>query len=128
MKDSTDYAVSSELVHALNKNTGAVMNVTKGYPVYQYSYFVNGSRDEQLVIREDNFEAFKEAKRNIDQIIEKRKTEAATKEIPLTPTETTPMLCNTCGQPAVIKSGMSKKGKAWKGIFCSADKEHVQWL
>ena len=37
-------------------------------------------------------------------------------------------VCLTCGQPAEMKSGVSKAGKPWKGIFCTADKQHVQWL
>lgn len=37
--------------------------------------------------------------------------------------------CNMCGAKAVMKTGTSKKGKAWKGLFCSTgDKNHTQWL
>jgi len=36
--------------------------------------------------------------------------------------------CSICGKPALEKSGISKTGKSWKGIFCNEDKEHVQWI
>ncbi len=45
-------------------------------PKYQYSIFLNGRRDEQLVIRADTFEELLEAKKNIDVIIAKREQEA----------------------------------------------------
>ena len=38
------------------------------------------------------------------------------------------MVCSICGSPAELKSGVSKTGKAWKGVFCSVDKEHVKWI
>lgn len=34
--------------------------------------------------------------------------------------------CKTCGAPAEYKSG-EKNGRAWAGIFCSVNKEHVEW-
>ena len=38
------------------------------------------------------------------------------------------MQCQICGAPATQKSGVSKQtGKPWRGMFCSADKNHVQW-
>lgn len=36
--------------------------------------------------------------------------------------------CNVCGADAELKSGVSKTGKAWKGIFCKDNKDHVQWI
>lgn len=36
-------------------------------------------------------------------------------------------VCNTCGADAEYKEGISKTGKAWKGIFCKETKEHVTW-
>jgi len=44
------------------------------YPAYQYSVFLKGSRDEQLVIRADNWEEFMELKKNADVIISKVET------------------------------------------------------
>lgn len=99
----------------------------KGYPVYQYSYFINGSRDEQLCIREDDFEKFLEAKRNIDKIIEKRKAKMITNEEP--PAQSAQFTCNFCGQPAEEKRGISKKGKQYHAIFClTKDPNHTTWL
>ncbi len=58
------------------------------YSKYQYSIFLNGSRDEQLVIRTDTFEELLEAKKNIDKIVIKREQEVPTihheKETPMT--------------------------------------------
>jgi len=37
-------------------------------------------------------------------------------------------LCDKCGAEAELKSGTTKAGKTWKGLFCKSDKEHVKWL
>ena len=34
--------------------------------------------------------------------------------------------CNFCGADAERKSG-EKNGKKWSGIFCSENRDHVQW-
>ena len=36
--------------------------------------------------------------------------------------------CETCGAPAQEKSGTSKSGKPYHGIFCTVNKDHVRWL
>lgn len=37
--------------------------------------------------------------------------------------------CETCGQPATIKTGVSAKtGKPWRGAFCTVDRGHVKWM
>ncbi|MCL5433325.1 MAG: hypothetical protein M1524_04405 [Patescibacteria group bacterium] len=36
--------------------------------------------------------------------------------------------CKTCNAIAQEKSGTTKDGRAWKGIFCSAEKDHVEWV
>lgn len=46
--------------------------IDKQFPLYQYSVFLQGNRDEQLVIRTNTFEELIEAKKNIDRIITKR--------------------------------------------------------
>lgn len=95
--------------------------IDKDYPMYQYSVFLNGNRDEQIVIRTDTFEELLEAKKNVNKILEKveAKQEA--------PDEIT---CWSCGAKAEERSGVSKKtGKKWRGIFCSTDnKSHTKWL
>ncbi len=36
--------------------------------------------------------------------------------------------CKTCGGEAELRSGVSSKGKPYKGIFCLEEKDHVSWL
>jgi len=36
--------------------------------------------------------------------------------------------CDFCKAKAIMKSGKSKTGKDWKGVFCTQNKEHVTWL
>jgi hypothetical protein len=36
--------------------------------------------------------------------------------------------CKTCGGFTEFKSGKAKTGREWKGYFCQADKEHVEWI
>lgn len=36
-------------------------------------------------------------------------------------------VCKICGKPAVYKEGVSKAGKAYHGLFCSADDKHIDW-
>lgn len=38
------------------------------------------------------------------------------------------LTCPVCGEPAIEKSGVTKTGKSYHGIFCTQDKAHVQWL
>ncbi len=85
------------------------------YPKYQYSVFMKNGRDEQLVIRANTFEELIELKKNIDVILEKHAPAQG-------------LVCKTCGAPAEERSGTSKAGKPWHGIFCSKTKEHVKWL
>ncbi len=37
--------------------------------------------------------------------------------------------CMVCGEPATIREGVTKQGKAYRGIFCSTgDKSHTKWF
>ena len=37
--------------------------------------------------------------------------------------------CKECGAKAEYKTGVSTKtGKPWKALFCTENKEHVEWL
>lgn len=37
--------------------------------------------------------------------------------------------CVVCGEPAIIKEGVAKNGKNYKGIFCTTgDKAHTKWF
>lgn len=37
------------------------------------------------------------------------------------------LTCQTCGAEADFKEGTSKQGKPYKGVFCRANKDHVEW-
>jgi hypothetical protein len=41
------------------------------YPLYQYSVFLNGGRDEQLVVRASTFDELLAGKRNINRVLDK---------------------------------------------------------
>jgi hypothetical protein len=41
------------------------------YPMYQYSVFLNGERDEQLVVRASTFDELLAGKRNINRVLDK---------------------------------------------------------
>jgi hypothetical protein len=51
------------------------MEDNKGYPAYQYSVFLKNGRDEQIVIRADDFIEFMELKKNINLILDKTEKE-----------------------------------------------------
>ena len=81
------------------------------YPKYQYSVFLKNGRDEQVVIRADDFEEFKKLKVDIDMILEKRKAE----EKVITVSGKT---CSECGTQLERKEGVNKFGKKWSGWAC----------
>lgn len=89
-----------------------------GYPKYQYSVFLKGSRDEQIVIRADDWEEFKALKTNVDAIVDKHKEEA------LESRSEAQKHCPNCGEPMEIITGTTKtgknKGKPWKAWGCTA--------
>lgn len=40
-----------------------------------------------------------------------------------------PPTCEKCGMPATEKTGVSKTGKNWHGLFCaSGDRSHTKWI
>lgn len=86
------------------------------YPKYQYSRFRNGGKDEQFVIRADDWDEFKELKKNLDTIFDKSDQQSDTDT-----------LCAECNSSMKYKEGVSKKGKAWKGYFCTNCK-NVSWV
>lgn len=84
------------------------------YPRFQFSIFRGENREEQLVIRADNFEEFKVIKQKLDLLLAHK---------PLSNGETQEQTngsgnCDKCGGGAEFREGVSKKGKAYKGIFC----------
>jgi len=98
----------------------------KSYPTYQYSIFLKGSKDEQLVIRADNWEDFVEAKKKADVIIKKVETKPQ-QPLPITKPDAT---CAKCGGEMVYREGISKKNnKPYKGYFCKDEKcGNISWL
>jgi hypothetical protein len=117
-------------------------------PKYQWSKFGGPDRNEQYVVREDDFDVFKEARSKI--MTEFFSSPINTSNIASTtgergwfkePKPTAEEMggaavvpdvgvkCATCGAPAVEKTGISKSGKPWHARFCSTeDKSHVQWV
>ena len=83
----------------------------KAYPTYQYSIFLKGSKDEQLVIRADNWDEFVEAKKKANAIISK--VEAA----PQVAAQPKPSdVCNKCGAEMINNPKTGKwfcKNKCW---------------
>jgi len=63
-----------------------------------------------------------------ERIVERLGTKAEMWESVVNKTDKTQYKCDQCGQPAALKSGTSKTGKPWKGLFCSANKDHVKWI
>lgn len=105
------------------------------YPKFQWSKFNQGDKGEQYVVREHDFEKFvaaiEKVKSLIPETVKAKSTEWLNEPVRERVNEPVQSLvCNTCGQPATARSGVSKKtGKAWKAIFCSTnDKSHVAWL
>lgn len=89
--------------------------MSESYPKYQYSEFLKGERDGQIVIRADTKEEFEEAKRYIDKIFVKQEpkdnrttTAPSRKEVPIH-VEQFQDVCERCGS----KKGISKKGNAY---------------
>jgi len=90
------------------------------YPKYQYSIFLKGAKDEQLVIRADDWDEFIELKKNADAIITK-----------VEKVEDKPHLkakCKECGEDMIYKTGLSKTNKPWKGLFCPNREHPPIWL
>lgn len=50
------------------------------FPMYQYSVFLNGGRDEQLVVRASTFSELLDGKRNINKVLEKVDTQNGTEK------------------------------------------------
>ena len=84
------------------------------YPKFQFSLFRGDNREEQLVIRADNFEEFKILKQKLDLMLApKPHTNGEARE-----QINGAVTCDKCNREAEYREGVSKKGKAYKGIFC----------
>jgi hypothetical protein len=79
----------------------------KGYPKYQYSVFLRNGRDEQIVIRSDNFDEFLTQKANVNKILDKVEQPAEGKPAPAPTAAKEPSkLCPEHGVP--MFDGVSK--------------------
>ncbi len=84
------------------------------YPKFQFSLFRGDNREEQLVIRADNFEEFIILKQKLDLMLApKQHTNGEARE-----EANGAVKCDKCNRDAEYREGVSKKGKAYKGIFC----------
>ena len=98
------------------------------FPKFQYSLFLKGNRSEQVVIRSNDWEEFKELKEKVDLIVEKVETRTEQNGESQEPKQNggdKSKPCLTCGADAVKRSG-EKNGKKWAGWFCQ-ENEHVEW-
>ncbi len=115
------------------------------FPKFQWSRFTK-DHSVQLVVRCDNLEEFHtgigEATEMIDMYDVALEASKPSQSPPTATTATqgaTPATSqysckfvlpdgSVCNAPAELKSGVSKAGKSWRGIFCSANQEHVTWV
>jgi len=85
-----------------------------GYPKYQYSIFLKDGKDEQIVIRADDFDELIEAKKDIDKILEKRQKDESVKDPDpewIQETRAGKPLCPECKEGMVKREGA--KGEFW---------------
>jgi len=86
--------------------------INKSYSKFQYSVFLRNGREEQMVIRADDWDDFLEAKKKIDLVLKKRKKEevqaVSTPQTPQAPQE--PAKSRWCSvHEAVMTQSISKK-------------------
>lgn len=127
MRDATDEGIAES---ALEAPRARITRLPRRYGVYQYSKMFGDG--EQFVIREDTYEEFIAAKRNIDKLFAKIEVKRST-PIPTKPTEPDPTLqrtCWSCGAIAEERRGISKKnGKPYRALFCSTgNTSHTRFL
>ena len=85
----------------------------KQFPLYQYSVFLDETRNEQIVIRTDTWEEFVEAKKEINQILVKRQNTPQTSQDAPQHTEDLGV-CSKCG----AANKLSKNGKPYCSKLC----------
>lgn len=111
------------------KRGGETMEEKGEYPKLQWSVFVKNGKDTQYVVRADTIEEFKELKKFVLQQVGEDMI-ASGQNVSKPQLDKTEGLrkCAECGAVAEDRRGTSKTGKPWHGYFCTADKNHVQWL
>lgn len=112
----------------------------KAFPKYQWSEFCKNGKDGQLVVRSDDRDEFIQMLGQLEElkalahgetakpVTAPRRDSEIDEAVESTSSPKT-LACGTCGEPATKKSGVSAKGRAWTGLFCSSgEKDHVAWL
>lgn len=98
------------------------------FPKFQWSTFIGGRDGAQIVVRADDFTVFKNQIALVEEdFMGKVSVEKTTVEQPKAFGGAT-YVCNTCGAKAEVIEGTSKKGNYYKGVKCTADKEHFRFL
>ncbi len=94
----------------------------KAFPLFQYSVFLDSSRDEQIVIRTDTWQEFLDAKVEVNKILEKRQKDNAFSQPSTTPPNAPQQTqqedlgnCSSCGAPNVT---YRKSGKVGCSKYC----------
>lgn len=104
-------------------------NDTPTYNKLQWSVFVKNGRDQQYVVRADTIDELKKLRNEVLAIVGEDTIENQPTVKPAPTIQPSQIGCATCGAPATRKSGVSKAGKPYNGVFCSTeDKTHTVWL
>ena len=91
----------------------------ENYPRFQYSVFLGDSREEQLVVRAEDFEEFSELKAKIAPLLEKPPVRKAANGNSVV--KAANFNCEVCGSAAEYREGVSKRTKKpYKGVFCTS--------
>ena len=87
----------------------------EAYPRFQYSVFVGGNRDEQVVVRADSLEEFTRLKATIAPLLKQQSAPKPNNSNGVAKTSK----CMRCGGEAEQREGVSRKtGKPYKGVVC----------
>jgi len=117
------------------KTGGIKMDDFAGYPKYQYSVFLKNGRDEQIVIRTNDWDEFLGLKKNVNKILQKVEEKKTIEEaFTPAPSPAAGPRCPKCGGALIERT--SKTGKnytkcengkwnAEKGINEGCD--YVKW-
>ncbi len=105
--------------------------MNKAYPKFQYSVFLKNGRDEQLVIRADDFEELAEAKKDIDKIMGKREEKPVQTSIPANkPDYAKKQMQETCPHTTFkvyqVKKEGPNQGKWFK--TCATCSKFIAWV
>jgi len=83
------------------------------YPKYQYSIFLKNGRDEQIVIRAESFTELKEAKKNVNLILDKVKQTEIPDTKPVGREAIATPKCPVCGMTMVKRFKKADNSPFW---------------